>query len=69
MVGDERGRQETMIKTITTTITFKMPEEHEALASFQSRNDMTEWKEITDSKYASYSMTKTIYWRANDETD
>ena len=58
-----------MTITTRTTITFHIPEEYEALVSFQSRNDLTEWKEITDSKYASYSMTKTIYWRANDETD
>ncbi len=58
-----------MTITTRTTITFHIPEEYEALVSFQSRNDLAEWKEITDSKYASYSMTKTIYWRANDETD
>lgn len=58
-----------MTITTRTTITFRIPEEHEALASFQSRNDLTEWKEITDSKYASYSKTETIYWRVSNETD
>lgn len=55
-----------MTITTRTTITFRIPEEHEALASFQSRNDLAEWKEITDSKYASYSKTETIYWRVSD---
>lgn len=55
-----------MIITTRTTITFGIPEEHDALVSFQSHNDLTEWKEITDSKYASYSKTETIYWRVSD---
>ena len=55
-----------MTITTRTTITFYIPEEHEALASFQNHNDMAEWKEITDSKYASYSKTETI-WAATVE--
>jgi hypothetical protein len=58
-----------MTITTRTTITFHIPEEYEALVSFQIHNDLTDWKEIADSKYASYSKTETIYWRVSDETD
>jgi hypothetical protein len=50
-----------MIKTITTTITFKMPEEHEEHRRFcESMTD--EWRRIDDGAYVSYSKKESVMW-------
>ena len=50
-----------MIETITTTITFKMPEEHEEHRRFcESMTD--EWRRIDDGAYVSYSKKESVMW-------
>lgn len=44
-----------MIVTVTTTVTFSIPTETDDAVQFVKEHDMTEWREITDSGYVSYS--------------
>ena len=48
-----------MIVTVTTTVTFDLPKEVDDAVQFAKEHDMTEWREITDSGYVSYSKKMT----------
>ena len=49
-----------MLTTVTTTVTFKMPEEDDKVRWFLSSVNVSEWKEITDSGYVSYTKKLTV---------
>ena len=49
-----------MIVTVTTTVTFSIPTETDDAVQFIQEHDMTEWREITDSGYVSYSKKMTV---------
>ena len=49
-----------MIVTVTTTVTFAIPQELDDAVQFVREHDMTEWREITDSGHISYSKRMTV---------
>ena len=49
-----------MIVTVTTTVTFELPKEVDDAVQFVREHDMTEWREIADSGYVSYSKKMTV---------
>lgn len=49
-----------MIITVTTTVTFDIPQEVDDAVQFTREHDMTEWREIADSRYVSYSKRLTV---------
>ena len=49
-----------MMVTVTTTVTFELPREADDAVQFVSEHDMSEWKEIVDSGYTTYSKRLTV---------
>lgn len=58
-----------MIVTITTTVTFAIPKEVDDAVQFAKDHDMTEWREIADSGYVSYSKRLTVVKGESDDRD
>ena len=49
-----------MMVTVTTTVTFELPKEADDAVQFVREHDMTEWREIADSGYVSYTKRMTV---------
>lgn len=58
-----------MMITTTTTVTFKMPEEHKQEQKFRLHHNMDEWTEVNDSGYVSYKKAESFIWRFDGERE